>query len=178
VNVRRPDVSEGGKQRQDQCRSCKEYGSIRQKITDEAYKTACEQPSCRSEALIASEPLAKRRLANEAEANGSYRQPQEAAADRLERQGCEHHRKSRPERNGQRGRGDHKGAPDDSGPLGTDGVEQFTGRHLAHQSGRPSCRQDKTDILLGPVLACQVGGDIRAEALMLGAPLNRRRAAG
>jgi hypothetical protein len=59
----------------------------RYEIGDEAHETGRDHPSRRGGALIASEALGKHCVADQAEADGSNCQPQEAAGDPLEHQG-------------------------------------------------------------------------------------------
>ena len=143
MDIRGPDAAETGEQREHQRGSDEEYRAIRQEIGNEAHKTGRNHPSRRGEALIAPKPFGKRCVANQAKADRSNRQPQEAASDPLEHQGGQHQRESRPNSDDQRTRCNHGGAERDRDSLRSDSVEQCTAGKLTQQSGEPRCRSRK-----------------------------------
>jgi hypothetical protein len=152
MDIRRSDAAESGEQRQHQRGGDEEYCAIRKKVGDEAHETGRHNSSSRGEALIASESIAKRGVADQAKANGSNRQPQEAAGDPLEHQSGQHQRERRPNCNDQRAGCNHRSSQCDREPLRLDSVEQCAAGELTQQSGEPGCRQHKADVLLGPIL--------------------------
>ena len=152
MDIRRPDAAETGEQRQHQRGSDEEYRAIRQEIGDEAHETGRDHPSRRGEALIASKPFGQRGVADQAKADGSNRQPQEAAGDPLEHQSGQHQRESRPNCDDQCTGCNHGGTQRDRDSLRSDSVEQCPAGKLTQQSGEPRCRQYKADVLLGPFL--------------------------
>ena len=119
----RPRASE---QRKHQRGSDEEYRAIRQEIGDEAHETGREYPSRRGEALITSESLGERCVANQAKADGGNRQPQEAAGDPLEHQSGQHQWETRPNCNNQRACCNHTGTQRDRNSLRSDSIEQCT----------------------------------------------------
>ena len=123
-------MAESGEQRKHQRGSDEEYRAIRQEIGDEAHETGRDHPSRRSEALIAAESFGERGMADQAKADGSNRQPQEAAGDPLKHQSGQHQRETRPKCNDQCARRNHSGTQRDRGSLRSDGVEHRTAGEL------------------------------------------------
>ena len=85
VDVCRVDVK-SDEQRKHQCGGDEKNCSIRQDIADETHEACRDHPSCRGEALIASKSFGKRRVADEANADGSNRQSEQSTSDPEQRQ--------------------------------------------------------------------------------------------
>jgi hypothetical protein len=90
MDICRPDAAQSEEQGKHQRGSDEEYRAERQEIGDQAHETGRDYASRRSEALIASEPLGKRGVADETKADGDNRQAQEATGDPLEHKSGQH----------------------------------------------------------------------------------------
>ena len=109
MDISGPDAAKSDKQRKHQRGGDEEYRAKRKEIGDEAHKAGRHYASHRGEALIASQSFGQRCIADEAEADGYNRQPQEATGDPLKHQGSQHQWEIRPDCDNERAGCDHTG---------------------------------------------------------------------
>ena len=141
-----------------------EHGARGKQITAGAHGGRRQAVADGCEARIASEPLADRRVTDEAEADRRDRRAEHATRQRVQDRSRQHHRKDRQHRIAQGADADRHDRNAGDEALGSGGIDQGAARHLSDQRNEARRRLHEPDIDLGPALRGEINRDERPES--------------